>query len=940
MIGADSPTLSRLGVIVDGADGRREVKLMVKDLIELANTGRDTKGVLKETIPKEIVPPEAPANVNRLSDSIKRMQEAARLRDAARFAEDLKRLDPFANGAAPPVNRVAEAIRRTQEAARQRDAAKFVEDLAKVDPFANRAAQSVNRYADSIKRMQQASAQKGDAAMSSLISKADPFQNGAAANPFAQIGSSAVAAEKAALNFGRLREGMNGVFNASVQLAPGMSQLLSIMSQMAIGSVLTVGIMAGIAAIAYGWNKLTEDARKMKEATQQAIGTLKDLREQQRLGATASSARAAELAGTSLYFVQEDIATQQQRIRDARHGGYNDPKAERELADLERQQTELRSLIQAHENAVAELRKEKAEERSRVSKEATDKEVAEITRLREAQRDYWEYIGQLQDKKGGGLPGLATVMSSGAQRGAAQDHIQNGKIQVDVSVDLARYGQRMAEAVRESARIAAVVAEVTEKQRQMAGLKQIAIQSGLSLLSTFGGQTGQMVSGVAGAAMQGFAAGGPWGAAIAGGTQLVTSLFSMGRASREAREQLDRTREALKQAVNGTADAIKSQMAATAQQIHAAYDSEIAVLRMVSAIEAANKLEAERNALLEKNAANAKDQIEAQKRLAALDIEDLKSRILRASGLVAEADALELTIKQQREWEQAVRDHKDAAYMATLADTQRAEAERAVAERLLESKRALEDLNARRAIALGQDQDTADNIAFAIQQQREYEDALRAGRDATYLATLAETQKAEATARSIEKVKASIAAFDQTISGLKSFKDQLALSETAGLSPTARLGEARRQYDAVVKAGDANRLPAAAQAFLEFSRQVNASGPAFQSDLARVNSDIDALIKQQEASKSIYEKQLEELVKIRELQKASVDIQSTYIYDSTPRRRFPGRGDADIAANIQATVTVLQAGFLELSEKLDDVGKEVRSVATETRSTRDWLRLQ
>lgn len=90
----------------------------------------------------------------------------------------------------------------------------------------------------------------------------------------------------------------------------------------------------------------------------------------------------------------------------------------------------------------------------------------------------------------------------------------------------------------------------------------------------------------------------------------------------------------------------------------------------------------------------------------------------------------------------------------------------------------------------------------------------------------------------------------QTVDNLKAFADSLKLDQSlTTLSPVQQLVEARRQYQAVLAAaqgGDqtaAAQLPAVARAFLEASRAVNASGPAYAADFARVLAETDALTK-------------------------------------------------------------------------------------------------
>jgi hypothetical protein len=463
------------------------------------------------------------------------------------------------------------------------------------------------------------------------------------------------------------------------------------------------------------------------------------------------------------------------------------------------------------------------------------------------------------------------------------------------------------------------------------------------LLSLSGGSGGQFASSVLGGFMQGFSVSGgnPFGAAAGGAVALVSSIVNIGRASREAREQLDHAREALKANLSGQ-DAALAQFISANQQIHDLYDKQIEQNRQqLGAIQESNRLEAERNALLDENAQRYEKAIDAQKRLAVLDEQDLKTRALRAAGLSEEADALDLATKQQREYETAVSSGKDATYLAALVEVQKAEAEKAAADQAIVHRRALEDLNVRRAIAVGLDQETADALQFQIQQQREYEDAVTAGKDALYLATLAETQRAETVARSVAQIQSKIAGLDSTIGGLQAFRNQLLLSDAAGLSPTDRLAEAQRQYQSIAtaaKGGDASatgNLPGAANTFLEALRAVNASGPEFQAGLSQVLADTAAVMKVFEDQRSIAQQQLDALLAIQATIKANAEA---YAFDGTTGRpRFPGFDDsvniaAKTADNTAATIQVLQIGFAQLSSKLDAVVGKIDENSSITRN--------
>lgn len=250
-----------------------------------------------------------------------------------------------------------------------------------------------------------------------------------------------------------------------------------------------------------------------------------------------------------------------------------------------------------------------------------------------------------------------------------------------------------------------------------------------------------------------------------------------------------------------------------------------------------------------------------------------------------------------------------------------------------------EDLAVRRLMAMGRTEE-AEALRLALEQQREYADAVKNGADATTLAALAEVHRAETIAAAMGKVQARIDSLARTISGLEDFRNSLLLSDTK--SPTSRLAEARRQYDEILFKAQggiipgydgvpdtqmysaqemqeaAGRLPAAAQTLLELSRLVNASGSGFQSDFKRVLEDTQGLIADFTALKSVEEQMLEELRQIR---------------DNTGRggegEEGPRPRGRDREPN--ALLTVTQSGFTALVQKVDALAVAVNASARETR---------
>jgi hypothetical protein len=68
-------------------------------------------------------------------------------------------------------------------------------------------------------------------------------------------------AKRSGMEMGRLRSSITTVAASALQSAPGVAQFGSVIGSLALGSAATVGIMAGLAAIGYAYQKITQDAR-------------------------------------------------------------------------------------------------------------------------------------------------------------------------------------------------------------------------------------------------------------------------------------------------------------------------------------------------------------------------------------------------------------------------------------------------------------------------------------------------------------------------------------------------------------------------------------------------------------------------------------------------------------------------------------------------------
>jgi hypothetical protein len=193
----------------------------------------------------------------------------------------------------------------------------------------------------------------------------------------------------------------------------------------------------------------------------------------------------------------------------------------------------------------------------------------------------------------------------------------------------------------------------------------------------------------------------------------------------------------------------------------------------------------------------------------------------------------------------------------------------------------------------------ADDLAFALAQQRELETAIKQGLDAGTIAALKATQAAEATQFELAKqtkimqdqltaAQTQLQAAQQSLTAVKQLHDSLAtfgLSLRTGalspLSPGEQLAAARSQLTSIFTAargGDqaaAGKFEGAANTFLQSSRGYNASGAGYTQDFNSVQSMTDALTGQFGAQESVQQQMVDALQKQIDLLTKELDATKT-----------------------------------------------------------------
>jgi len=491
-----------------------------------------------------------------------------------------------------------------------------------------------------------------------------------------------------------------------------------------------------------------------------------------------------------------------------------------------------------------------------------------------------------------------------------------------------------------------VASELFGQSRLGHGLQVAGAGVGGALIGYgLGSSTGSAAIGALGGAASGAAMGaqfGPVGMAVGALAGLAGGILGAGAAAKRAAKEM----ATLQAAVLATMEGLRAQVSGDqlGQALAKNKADTAALLKQIDDAFKGKANDAERNrqraeaiALEGKLADKLREEYgEKQKQLE----QDLQVRLLRAQLNGQAADDMAFSLAQERELAEARKNGASQAAIATLVEAQKAEAEQRSLDIAREHKRAIEDLNVRLAIANGLTQDQVDDLQFAISQQREYEDAVRSGRDAAYLATLQQVQLAEAHKRSADKIRQTISDLEKTIASLTGFRNQLLLGSLSSLSPTLQLEEARRQYEEVlgkVRGGSqdaAGNLPGAAQTLLDLSKSVNASG--FASDFAKVLQDTNEAISQFEAAKSIQQQMLDALVGIEGATTEAKDANPSILEELRAANAAAQEQIKQLAAQneaLTAQIAVMADGFNKMvlgqgniGSKIDETNDRLRRV--------------
>lgn len=558
----------------------------------------------------------------------------------------------------------------------------------------------------------------------------------------------------------QMRGAMQALAAQAVGLPGPLGRLSSVLLQMSVGGTVTVGVLAGIAAMGLAWRKFTEEAREAEKV-------LNDIRKEvDKLRQTVAGAAIIEIGK-----LNEGIRKAEEELRRVRAipSARDAVTEERLLTQINNDQlriAELRKIVEdEHAKAIGGvvLIEETLGQRQRENHARQVAAIQEQTRL---------WIQAAEAALEAERQRSAFMMTDRGLRAFIRDFNQRPLPGEDPSRPYSDAEKRE--------RLAAMTGRPNVRSQLVGAGLSIVSDIGRDLMgggSTFAAAAGGAITGAA----TGFAFGGPVGAAIGGFTGLIGGILGAGAAARRAMRQFQEFQEGidrqLAQARIGITGSPLEQALATNreffQRMRDEIEKNLETLNKGQRARVADQVNAQLAETLRLEELKAR-QLEAahvreQERLR----EDLSVRLLRAQGYQREADDLAFLAQQERELADAISNHAGAATIAAIEITQAAERMARAAQLAAQQAQAEEDVRYRIRRGLGllaaeggtyagqtftAEQASAmlrlaEDTRFLIQQEQELAEARARGASEAEIYLLEQAQLIEAEARRLELLR-------------------------------------------------------------------------------------------------------------------------------------------------------------------------------------------
>jgi hypothetical protein len=251
-----------------------------------------------------------------------------------------------------------------------------------------------------------------------------------------------VATRGSRAGFGELRESAASLAAQMAGVHPIFGRLTNVIGSFAMGSAMMVGVLAGVAALGWAWQKIMAPINEAKKAAQEALATLNEVRDAKYNNLT----RKLDVGLTEGYSerdrLRKEVEFRSALVAGTGSTGYNLEqlqKAQREYAEIsariiETERERSRVLREAAQKTADEFRKAE-EDRARAAKEASAKIIAAAKEEQEAlnelmaQRQRQMRVDLARSRSGatvqtvgGGTGGLVNgpALSADAERAAAE----------------------------------------------------------------------------------------------------------------------------------------------------------------------------------------------------------------------------------------------------------------------------------------------------------------------------------------------------------------------------------------------------------------------------------------------------------------------------------------------------------------------------------------
>ena len=196
------------------------------------------------------------------------------------------------------------------------------------------------------------------------------------AGAFKNVGTEA---KQGVRGIGEMRESFASLLAQAAGVHPVLGRIVNVMGGLAMGSVLMGGVLAGLSALAWWWNKVREDARDAKEEQERGLELLLRIKREKDLGPRGETGAAIEGQRTR----QAEIVRQQEELRKAWKEGtsLSDPTAR--IAQLQADYDKIEAAILDGEEQLLKAARDAAPDAPGPQLEDPKKRQQEATRARE-----------------------------------------------------------------------------------------------------------------------------------------------------------------------------------------------------------------------------------------------------------------------------------------------------------------------------------------------------------------------------------------------------------------------------------------------------------------------------------------------------------------------------------------------------------------------------